>query len=63
LANLVGHRPNPRRCGRRVNRLATSPKLPHVLGVNLFFVDLAGHAYIAEGVELSVWWSERTCRG
>ncbi|WP_407939992.1 replication-relaxation family protein [Micromonospora tarapacensis] len=54
--------PKPATVRQRVNRLATSPKLGHLLGVNGFFVDLAAHARTTPGAELSVWWSERTCR-
>jgi hypothetical protein len=46
----------------RVNRLSSSPRLAHLLGINGFFVDLAAHARTAPGAALSVWWSERRCR-
>lgn len=54
--------PKPAQVRQRINRLATSPKLGHLLGVNGLFVDLASHARTTPGAELSVWWSERTCR-
>ncbi len=46
----------------RVNRLSSSPRLAHLLGVNGFFVDLAAHARHAPGARLDTWWSERQCR-
>lgn len=54
--------PKPATVRQRINRLATTAKLPHLLGVNGFFVDLAGHARHTPDTRLSVWWSERTCR-
>jgi hypothetical protein len=54
--------PRPATITDRVNRLAASPRLGHLLGVNGFFVDLAAHARTAPGARLGVWWSERRCR-
>src|SRR6266496_5711713 len=54
--------PRPGTIADRGNRLATNPKLPHLLGINEFFVDLAAHARHAPGARLGVWWSERRCR-
>ena len=56
--------PNPRRSTveDRANRLASSTRLGHLLGTNGVFVDLAAHARHTPGANLSVWWSERTCR-
>jgi hypothetical protein len=46
----------------RVNRLASSSRLPHLLGINGFFVELAAHARHTPGARLDRWWSERQCR-
>ncbi|MDQ7905978.1 replication-relaxation family protein [Phytohabitans sp. ZYX-F-186] len=54
--------PRPGTIADRVNRLAASPRLPHLLGVNAFFVDLAAHARTTPGARLGTWWSERRCR-
>ncbi len=53
--------PRPSAVRDRINRLSTNPRLPHLLGVNQLFVDLAAHARYAPGARLAVWWSERTC--
>jgi hypothetical protein len=46
----------------RVDRLARSPILGHLLGVNQFFIDLHAHARHSEGgAQLRLWWSERDC--
>jgi hypothetical protein len=45
----------------RVNRLASSPRLPHLLGINGLFVDLAAYARHNPGARLDRWWSERQC--
>jgi hypothetical protein len=47
---------------RAVNRLAASPRLSHLLGINGFFVNLAAHARHAPAARLDTWWSERRCR-
>jgi len=39
--------------------LARSPKLPHLLGVNTFFIALAGYSRTHPGHQLARWWSER----
>ena len=54
--------PRPGTIADRVNRLASSPRLGHLLGVNGFFVDLVEHARTTPGARLGVWWSERRCR-
>jgi hypothetical protein len=46
----------------RILRLAASPRLPHLLGVNGFFVDLAAYAHDNPDARLGRWWSERQCR-
>jgi hypothetical protein len=54
--------PRPGAVADRVNRLASSPRLPHLLGVNGFFVDLAAHARHQPDARLDAWWSEQQCR-
>jgi hypothetical protein len=54
--------PRPATITHRVNALAASPRLPHLLGVNAFFTDLAACARHAPGANLGVWWPERRCR-
>jgi hypothetical protein len=54
--------PKPATVANRVNALAASPRLAHVLGVNGTFVDLAAHARHTPVARLDVWWSERRCR-
>jgi Replication-relaxation len=43
--------------------IAHSQRLAHVVGVNGFFIALAGYArhQRAQGARLTVWWSERRC--
>jgi hypothetical protein len=53
--------PRPAELRRRITRLATSPRLGHLLGVNGFFTALAGHARVNPGCSLDAWWSERRC--
>ena len=53
--------PRPAAVAHRTNRLAASPRLAHLLGVNGFFTDLAAYARHAPAAQLSTWWSERTC--
>jgi hypothetical protein len=53
--------PRPGTVADRVNALSASPRLPHLLGVNAFFVDLAAHAR-HRPTQLVLWWSERHCR-
>jgi hypothetical protein len=63
IAARDGHpTPRPGTVTDRVNRLSSSPRLAHLLGVNGFFVDLAAHARHTPGARLGVWWSERQCR-
>ncbi len=54
--------PRPATIADRVNSLAASPRLPHLLGTNAFFVDLAAYARTTPGARLGTWWSERQCR-
>ncbi len=55
--------PPPRRgeTTDRMRRIATSRLLPHRLGVNQFFTDLAGHARTHPPARLDRWWSEQQC--
>ncbi|BCJ70703.1 hypothetical protein CS0771_02470 [Catellatospora sp. IY07-71] len=46
----------------KINRLAASPRLGHLLAANDLFVDLIGHARNTSGAQLSNWWSEAACR-
>lgn len=43
-----------------LTRLARSRQLDHLLGVNGFFTDLAGHAATQPGAQLMTWYSEST---
>lgn len=45
----------------RLARLATSPRLGHLLGINEFFTCLAATARTRPGSALGAWWSERRC--
>ena len=53
--------PRPAELRRRITRLATSPRLGHLLGANGFFTALASHARVNPGCSLDAWWSERRC--
>jgi len=53
--------PRPAELRRRAMRLAASPRLAHLLGVNGLFTALAGHARSHPGTALAAWWSERRC--
>jgi hypothetical protein len=53
--------PTPGVVRQKINRLAASPRLAHLLAVNAFFVDLAAHARHTPSASLSTWWSERSC--
>jgi Replication-relaxation len=50
--------PTPRALRARHAALADSAKLPHLLGVNQFFVDLHVHARHHRQTQLVRWWSE-----
>ncbi|WP_203655432.1 replication-relaxation family protein [Actinocatenispora rupis] len=55
--------PAPSTVARRRDRLAASPRLAHLVGVNQFFADLTGHArHTPETGRLSRWWSEPRTR-
>jgi len=46
----------------KINKLAASPLLAHLLAVNDLFADLIGHARATPGAALAQWWSEAACR-
>ena len=56
--------PPPRRdhATRRRWHLTNRANLPHLLGVNGFFTDLAGHARTHPGSELRRWWPAARCQ-
>ncbi len=51
--------PRPAAVRTATNRLALSPTLRHLLGVNGFFTELLGHARTHDGATLTRWCSER----
>jgi hypothetical protein len=51
--------PRPQQVRAHVDRLATSPKLSHLIAVNELFCTLAAHARDRAGLALARWWSER----
>jgi hypothetical protein len=53
--------PRPAELRRRALRLAASPRLAHLLGVNGFFCALGAQARAEPGCALVSWWSERRC--
>ncbi|MHB1800180.1 MAG: replication-relaxation family protein [Actinomycetes bacterium] len=53
--------PRPAQHRARIIRLATNPRLPHLLGVNELFTSLAAHARTHPGTGLDAWWSEQHC--
>src|SRR5919197_464749 len=53
-----GARPPRTHLDRRA-RIARSPRLSHLLGVNQFHVDLLAHARTHPGTALERWWSEQ----
>ncbi|MCA2216902.1 replication-relaxation family protein [Jidongwangia harbinensis] len=56
--------PMPRRDHARLRRwhLTSRANLPHLLGVNEFFTQLAAHARTHPGAALSRWWSAARCQ-
>lgn len=46
---------------QRISRLAASPRLGHLLGVNGLFTALAAHARTHPETSLDTWWSEARC--
>jgi hypothetical protein len=53
--------PRPAEHRTRITRLATNPRLRHLLGVNGLFTTLAAHARTHPSSGLDAWWSERHC--
>ncbi len=53
--------PTPADLRRRVLRLAASPRLGHLLGLNGWFCALAAHVRTHPGSAFVAWWSERRC--
>ncbi|GAA0731477.1 hypothetical protein GCM10010199_47950 [Dactylosporangium roseum] len=55
----------PRRNHARLRRwhLTQRANLPHLLGTNGFFTDLAGHARVHPACELQCWWPAARCQG
>lgn len=62
VAGSRGEKP-PRRgeTVERMRRVATSRNLDHLLGLNQFFIDLAGYARVHPPARLERWWSEQRC--
>jgi hypothetical protein len=50
--------PRPAAHAARILRLAESPRLGHLLGVNGFFAALAHHARTGPAARLDAWWPE-----
>jgi len=50
---------SPRSDLERRGRIARSPQLNHLLGVNQFFIDLHAHARTHPHTRLARWWSEQ----
>lgn len=50
--------PRPATVRARTDRLAASPRLQHLLGVNQVFCALAAHARHRPGTRLARWWPE-----
>jgi hypothetical protein len=53
--------PSPAELRNRQLRMATNPRLAHLLGVNGIFTSLAGHARRHPDCALGTWWSEHRC--
>ena len=51
--------PRPAVLRDELTRLAASPRLGHLVGVNGFFVALVAHARTRDEATLTRWWSER----
>ena len=56
--------PMPRRDQARLRRwhLTNRANLPHLLGTNQFFIDLAGYARTHPGASLDRWWPAARCQ-
>ncbi len=53
--------PRPGQARARMRALTSRASLAHLLGVNQFFTDLAGHARTHPGSVLERWWPEARC--
>jgi hypothetical protein len=53
--------PKPADLRRRALRVAASPRLEHLLGINGWFCTLVAHARTHPGTVLLEWWSQRRC--
>jgi hypothetical protein len=53
--------PRPSDITAQRHRVVMSPELPHLLGVNQFFIDLIAYARNHTNASLLRWWSERQC--
>ncbi|MBT8226244.1 MAG: replication-relaxation family protein [Dactylosporangium sp.] len=54
--------PRPSAVRDAAARLAASPRLPHRLAVNGFFVALTAYTRAHDGARLVRWWNEARCR-
>ncbi len=54
--------PRPAAVREATARLALSPTLGHLLGVNGFFVALRAYTRTHPGASLAEWWNEARCR-
>jgi hypothetical protein len=63
LADVAGEAP-PRLAtvSNKINKLASSPQLTHLLACNGLFVDLIAHTREHPETRLSRWWSAAECR-
>jgi len=53
--------PRPGQARERMRALTSRANLAHLLGVNQFFTDLAGHARTHPGARLDRWWPTAAC--
>ncbi|NLT53474.1 MAG: hypothetical protein GXX79_02660 [Actinomycetales bacterium] len=53
--------PRPAQARARMRALTARANLPHLLGVNQFFTDLAAHARTHPNAHLHRWWPTTTC--
>jgi len=53
--------PRPGQARERMRALTSRANLAHLLGVNQFFTDLAGHARTHPGTCLERWWPTAAC--
>ena len=60
--NAVSDLPRRDQARRRRWHLTNRANLPHLLGVNGFFTDLAGYARTHPGARLARWWPAARCQ-